>query len=193
MLLGFLYLFYTLKTVNDSLEQKKAVLSDLTDKINVNKDSLHFIEERLKLKQSLLDSIINQIEESDNQALQEKIDSEIKATQTLENTLKTRSLVKEFNQIVYIQVNDLKTEQFLKEIKLVESLKEDKYQAYGYDLQKMRANNTVRYFHKRDSLNAVALSKKVTEASGIKVKVEYVPGFERKVPQNQQEVWLKKD
>ena len=193
MLLGFLYLFYTLKTVNDSLEQKKAVLSDLTDKINVNKDSLHFIEERLKLKQSLLDSIINQIEESDNQALQEKIDSEIKATQTLENTLKTRSLVKEFNQIVYIQVNDLKTEQFLKEIKLVESLKEDKYQAYGYDLQKMRANNTVRYFHKRDSLNAVALSKKVTEASGIKVKVEYVPGFERKVPQNQLEVWLKKD
>ena len=193
MLLGFLYLFYTLKTVNDSLEQKKEVLSELTDKININKDSLHFIEEKLKLKQSLLDSIVDQIEASDNQVLQKKIDHEIKATQTLENTLKTRNLVKEYNQIDYIQVNDLKTEQYLKEIKLVELLNEGKYQAYGYDLQKMRANNTVRYFHKNDSTKATILGKKVTEASGIELRVEYVPGFERKVPQNQLEVWLKKE
>lgn len=192
MLLGFLYLFYTLKTVNDSLEQKKEVLSTLNEKIDINKDALHFIEERLKLKQSLLDSIVDQIEESDNQLLQERIDSEIKATQTLENTLKTRSLVKEYSQIVYIQVNDAITEDYLKEIKLVEFLNEHNYQAYGYDLQKKRANNTVRYFHKNDSSKAVVLAKKVTDATGIALRIEYVSGFEIKVPQNQLEVWLHK-
>ncbi|RZS93542.1 hypothetical protein [Aquimarina brevivitae] len=193
MLVGFMYLVYSLKTLNDSLKDKKEELSELTEKIKSNTDSLHYIEEKLKLKQNLLDSIIDQIEASDNQALQLKIDNKISINQALENTLKTKSLVKNYTQVVYIQVNDQNTEKYLNEIKLLESLKENNYKAYGYDMQKKRANNTVRYFHPKDSVNAVRLGETITRLTGINVKTQYITGLERKVPDNQLEVWLNKN
>lgn len=51
-------------------------------------------------------------------------------------------------------------------------------------------NNEIRYFNKKDSLNAVGLRKAIYEINGINYKLKYVPNFSSKVPLGQLELWI---
>ncbi len=192
ILVGFLYTFYLLSNLNDTVNEKKQELRALNTKIIKNKDSLHFIDQKLQLKQVLLDSILKQIKESDNPTLQEKVKRDLELDQMLNNSLKTQALITDSLDIVYMQVNDMQTKEYLEKIDLLDTLNKNKYRAFGYELQEEIGDNTVRYFHPEDSVNAQKLKQKIEIATGIKVQKEYVKGFEETVPDKQLEVWLKK-
>ncbi len=193
MLIGFIYMFYLLNNVHETVQEKKQELSELNAEIIKNKDSLHYIDQRLQLKQVLLDSILKQIKESDDTVLQEKVKRDLEADQTLNYSLKTSILrTTAPGKIVYMQVKDQQTKEYLEEIDLLDTLTKNEYRAFGYDLQPEGADNTVRFFHPEDSSNAQLLKKKIEKATGIEVKEQYIKGFENKVPSQQLEVWLKK-
>ncbi len=193
ILVGFVYMFYVLNSLNSTVNEKKKQLSVLNTQIKTNKDSLTYIDQKLKLKQVLLDSILKQIEESNDVGLQEKVKRDLQIDQTLNNSLKTKTLFADSSEVVYMQVNDQETKDFLEKIDLLDTLNSNQYRAFGYDMQPERADNTVRYFHLEDSIKAKKLKKKIEIATGIQVQEQYVRGFEEKVPDKQLEVWLKKE
>ncbi len=192
MLVGFLYTFYLLNNLNDSVEEKKQELSNLNSKIVKNKDSLNFIDQKLKLKQVLLDSILKQVEESNNEVLQAKVLHDLEVNQMMENTLKTSVLDTVYEQIVYVQVNDSLTRSYIESTGLLDTLNGGNCIACGYDVQPNLADNTIRYFHIEDKEDASILKKKTEKATGIVIKELYVKGYEEKVPKKQFEIWLKK-
>ncbi|KAA1243361.1 hypothetical protein [Aquimarina sp. RZ0] len=193
ILIGFIYILYSMKMLNDTLGEKQQDLTSLKIKIDRNKEELSFVDEELKLKQILLDSILKEINESDNMTLRNKVKGDLQANQTLQNSLKTKRHRRGFEQIVYIQVNDIKTLKYVKNIKLLELLRRKNYKAYGYDMQKGLADNTIRYFHKGDSARAALLKENVQKITKTKFKTRYIKYFEKKVPDKQLEIWFKKN
>ncbi|TPN82382.1 hypothetical protein [Aquimarina algicola] len=192
ILIGFGYVLYLLNSLSQDVQEKKQELVDLNILISKNQDSLSFIDQRLRLKQTVLDSIVKEINKSNDIALREKVQQGLQIEQTLHNSLKTKVMGANVGQVVYMQVGDKETKEYLENIYLLDTLHQNEYKAFGYDLQPERTDNTVRYFHLEDSLKAQSLKNRIEKATGIPVQEQYIQGFEKEVPNQQLEVWLKK-
>jgi hypothetical protein len=93
---------------------------------------------------------------------------------------------------IYIQVNSKEAVQNLKKSKFIESLNKYGYKAYGYEVVGSRANNQLKYFHDEDNVLANQLISDLKIIGlDLKLNVDMVPGFDKKVPFHQMELWIK--
>lgn len=185
LLVGYVYLIYNLNSINMDIQSKKVELNDLESKIQL-------FQEKLIIKDKTIIGIEEKVKESNNKELISEVKKEVANAKSEENGIvsKYQNLTND-NPIVYIQVNNENVLEEMKKINLVEDLNNDGYTAFGYDIEKGRADNTIRYFHKEDFELADSINNLLKSKYSLDTKSILVNGYETSVPMRQVELWVK--
>jgi len=185
LLIGYGYMMYSLSNINKEIKFKQTQLISLADSLNVT-------EEKLQLNKELIAKIDERIKASNNERLINEVNKDIRINKTIEKSLSAKLNPVTMNKkVIYIQVNDVEVLNKLKKLDFINVLSKSGYTAYDYDLEVGKADNTIRYFHKEDAKIADSLNVFLSNNFSIKLTPTLIRGYEKKVPQELIELWIK--
>ena len=185
ILIGYVFVIYMVKDASDRLASKRSDLAVVTEELNAKLDTMTTLNNSIRVLQAERDSMERSLA---------KIDSITKYTTYSPVTIqKIITAATTTPKVIYVQVSDEKTRQFCADRKLLVQLKERGYSAYGYELVRSGANNSVRYFHAEDEQLAQDVAKvtnNVLNERSLFLKPVFSQGYGQKVQKGQVEIWL---
>jgi hypothetical protein len=182
MLIGFVYVLYKVKESIETINTNEQTIKNQ----KIEADSLDKV---IAIKKALLDEIAK-INSSKQANSKELIQDKLIADKSLENAALS-SNESSTKLKVYIQLNSQSLLEEVKSINLIEIISSKDFHALGYDLEEGRADNSIRYFHQEDKLNAEKLKTLLDDKTRYRLMLKQIKGFEKKVKVGQLEIWIK--
>lgn len=186
LLIGYWFLISSVFNVSKELGE-----------LELKKDTLELEIEKLEkekvIKENYYENLTEEIKKKGDPGLIEKT-NELNLDMTTELNAVNSQLSLDLDdgvKIVYIHVNNQSVKEKMRQASLIEKLKEQNYQVFGYDVQEGRANNQIRYFHQEDIAFVKRLDSLLVSIDGnLKLSVKFIDKFQSRVPRGQVELWI---